>query len=169
MVLAILSLITAGQHSALIHTLVQHKDDFYTTIHVQPILSLVATEQKKPKNTLTRSNSQQKTPGTPARIVHDMRPSSMMIYVWQTPIMEMAWSVVSFVLGLILHITSPLRHDSPGIDDRRIAIFVLVAGGVASLNFGWCSLCLYRAANYGDFLVPSAESKKVVRSNNALA
>ncbi|KAF2797995.1 hypothetical protein K505DRAFT_357887 [Melanomma pulvis-pyrius CBS 109.77] len=45
LVLAILSLITAGQQSALIHTIIQHEDDFYTTLHTQAILKLVAVKK----------------------------------------------------------------------------------------------------------------------------
>ncbi|KAK8091500.1 hypothetical protein PG997_001861 [Apiospora hydei] len=89
-------------------------------------------------------------------------PSLRMMYIFQTPVMKMAWSVVMFNLGLVLHVTSPLRQDSPGARDPRTGIFVLVAGGVATVNFGCCSFWLYRAAKYRDDDLEQTSSSEVV-------
>lgn len=85
----------------------------------------------------------------PRRIIKDARPSRMMMYIWQNPVMLMAWSVVAFILGLVIHITAPLRHDSPGARDWRSAVLFLVSGGPMALNFAWCSFWLYRCAKNG--------------------
>ncbi|KAH6625630.1 hypothetical protein C7974DRAFT_425261 [Boeremia exigua] len=152
LVLAILSLITAGQHSALIHTLIQHEDAFYEALPTKVILRLVALDVSSRIGAQQSSGRGPNRSGPPAKARTEAQQSAMMVYVWQNPVMKMAWSVVMFILGLVLLITSPLRHDPPGIDDPKIAIFVLVAGAVVLLNFGWCSFCLYRAAKHDDLM-----------------
>ncbi|KAK7937257.1 uncharacterized protein PG986_014125 [Apiospora aurea] len=138
LVLSILSLITAGQHSAVLYTLLGPGSEM-SSQHVrrQTLLRLTTTTTITGKGSDDRNNE-------------TLSPSLRMIYIFQTPVMKMAWSVVMFNLGLILHVTSPLRQDSPGARDPRTGIFVLVAGGVATVNFGWCSFWLYRAAKYRD-------------------
>ena len=151
LVLAILSLITAAQHSALIHTLMGRDDSFLLSGNVnirnsRAILKLVSIDGKKgpASSTDTSGSSKRKTNNDSA---DKTRPSLKMIYIFQNPLMLMAYSWVTFIVGLALHVISPLRHESPsGINDRRTAIFVLVGGGIAFLNFGWCSFWLYRVA-----------------------
>lgn len=82
----------------------------------------------------------------PFEAIEEAAPSLMMMYVWQNPVMLMAWSVVAFILGLVIYVTSPLRDDPPGSRDWRSAVFVIICGGLAALNFGFCSFWLYRSA-----------------------
>ncbi|KAH7412173.1 hypothetical protein DE146DRAFT_772181 [Phaeosphaeria sp. MPI-PUGE-AT-0046c] len=151
LILAILSLITAGQHAALIHTLPPpSNEDPAARIRAHAVLRFVAVIAEPQQKGAPKSPSTKKA--------EDATASIKMMYIWQNPIMLMAWSVVTFIVGLTLVVTSPLRRDKPGINDRKTAIFVLVSGGVALLNFGWSSFWFYQAARYNENLEAQQES-----------
>jgi hypothetical protein len=162
LILAIFSLITAAQHSAIIHTLISPpKESVDSTEQANRIRPLVTKGVSKavPK---TESMSEDEndshgekvektsaganpTPETSSK----HRPSKNMMYIWQTPTMLMSWSWIMFMLGLILHATVPLRTDYECGNTRKSAIFFLATGTVVVLNFGWCSLWMYLAASKG--------------------
>jgi hypothetical protein len=169
LVLAILSLITAGQQSALIHTLVGREEDLFTNLHTKAILKLVAvnstyasaTKDSEPDD----SSDSSKTLSVGDE--QETQPSVIMMYMWQNPVMLMAWSVVIFLLGLTLHVTSPLRHDLSGINNRKTGIFFLTSGAIASLNFLWCNFWIYRVAQHGEDLENLTESGLMENKNVA--
>jgi hypothetical protein len=69
-----------------------------------------------------------------------------MVYIWQSPVMLMAWSWALFLLGLILHIAAPFQYHTGRGSEEAMAISVLIIGGFVVINFGWCSFWMYRAA-----------------------
>lgn len=65
------------------------------------------------------------------------------IYVWQCPLMLMAWAWGSLLVGLTLHVCSPLIAGNATTDEIRIAIFYLAVAVGLFINFLWTSASTY--------------------------
>lgn len=67
-----------------------------------------------------------------------------MMFVWQCPMMFVSWSWVCFLVGLVLHVCTPLIMDSSTEDSqRKIAVVFLVNTGLIFATFAWCSFWVY--------------------------
>ena len=155
LILSVFSIITSAQHSAILHTIRGTKEDTpLSAFNVDRVIRLVSgnvpTRTNKTKSTTKREAVKDGSPAEQQVVVLGKLPrvNYHMIYIWQNPVMLMAWSWTIFILGLILHVTAPLRHDEQTGNNRQSAIFVLTAGGLVILNFGWCSLWMYHAADH---------------------
>lgn len=62
-----------------------------------------------------------------------------MVYIWQVPIMLMCFAWASFIVGLTLHVCTPLIEGSEWGRDYRIALVYAVVGGITFVNFLWCT------------------------------
>ena len=65
------------------------------------------------------------------------------LYVWQSPLMLMSWAWFSLLVGLTLHVCSPLIAGNASRDEVRIAIFYLAVGLGLFVNFLWTSASTY--------------------------
>ncbi|KAI9767281.1 MAG: hypothetical protein M1839_004547 [Geoglossum umbratile] len=69
--------------------------------------------------------------------------AKVMLYIWQCPMMLMAYSWITFALALTLYICTPFITHQPWGDGQKIAIFYLVSAGLVLTNFIWTSAYAY--------------------------
>ena len=149
LILAVVSLATAAQHSSVIQALLSRKHSSMAPATIalrnsRSILNIVAIDRGGPAEMNGDNISD-------SDIDRQVCASRMMIYVFQNPVMLMAYSWVTFMTGLMLRVISPLGKKSwQNQNDRRTAVFVLISGGIIFLNFAWCSFWWYRAVKDED-------------------
>lgn len=153
LLLAIFALITGAQHTALLETIIVCKNDcalndmrMYLHFFLKPACKDLEADQSASPSI-----------------------SNNMVFIWQTPLMLMGWSWISFVLALTLHIVRPLCAALQNEDLRPVslshnglagpkyralkshtqaAIFYLSTCGTVCVAFIWCSFWAYRAASH---------------------
>ncbi|KAI1270846.1 hypothetical protein F5Y07DRAFT_384966 [Xylaria sp. FL0933] len=67
-----------------------------------------------------------------------------MVFTWQAPIMLLAYSVISFLMGVTIYITTPLYSDDISLGGKSAAIYYLVGLFIGGAVFVWCSYWAYR-------------------------
>ncbi|KAI1447157.1 hypothetical protein F5Y02DRAFT_37456 [Annulohypoxylon stygium] len=65
-----------------------------------------------------------------------------MVFIWQAPMMLLAYSVLAFLAGLTVYICTPLYNS--GLDGKEVAIFYLASLGIGGFCFVWCCFWAYR-------------------------
>lgn len=89
-----------------------------------------------------------------------------MIFTWQAPMMLMAYSVMSFFVGLTVFVCTPLYDGGGWVDGSNVgspvrsmggvdltsqtAVFYLVCCGYSCLTFIWCAYWAYRFVDIDD-------------------
>jgi hypothetical protein len=148
----------AAQHGAIICTIQNPTvNNAAPDTDTDQVNRLVSQPVSRPKNDTRKSQtiSASPCPGSIGQAqsvqpetekLSSLQWSSNMIYIWQNPMMQMAWSCVMFIVGLLLQITAPLRDDLDSGDNRKSAVSVLVFGGLLGINLAWGSFWMYRAA-----------------------
>ncbi|KAI0973990.1 hypothetical protein F4678DRAFT_424208 [Xylaria arbuscula] len=90
-----------------------------------------------------------------------------MVFTWQAPIMLLAYSVIAFLMGLTVYITTPLYTDDTSLGGKSAAIFYLVGLFIGGAIFVWCSYWAYRFVNLDAPLeaIPPLQHDMVVKDH----
>ncbi|KAI3342134.1 hypothetical protein F4824DRAFT_191594 [Ustulina deusta] len=67
-----------------------------------------------------------------------------MVFTWQAPMMLLAYSVIAFLMGVTIYITTPLYTDDTSLGGKSAAIFYLVGLFTGGAVFVWCSYWAYK-------------------------
>ncbi|KAF2973368.1 hypothetical protein GQX73_g230 [Xylaria multiplex] len=70
-----------------------------------------------------------------------------MVFTWQAPMMLLAYSVIAFLMGVTIYITTPLYTDDLSLGGKSAAIFYLVGLFIGGAVFVWCSFWAHRFVN----------------------
>ncbi|KAI1425681.1 hypothetical protein F5Y12DRAFT_355263 [Xylaria sp. FL1777] len=68
-------------------------------------------------------------------------------FTWQTPMVLLAYSVIAFLTGVTIYVTTPLYIDDPSLGGKSAAIFYLVGLFIGGSVFVWCSSWAHRFVN----------------------
>lgn len=140
---AVFSNFSANQLSPIVYgmTLTSHKGDEVELRDGLRALSLIGLRRCADGDVDEDVEAQKKFP---------LRMSRAMLYVWQGPMMLMGWSWAIFMFGLVVHETSPLRHDHDTGNNVKSASFVLCVHCLLACNFVGTSMYLKAARKQAD-------------------
>ncbi|AEO58637.1 hypothetical protein MYCTH_2127689 [Thermothelomyces thermophilus ATCC 42464] len=67
-----------------------------------------------------------------------------LVFIWQAPTMMMSYSIIGFLVGLVVYVTAPLYNQESFHGSSKAAVVFLLCAGISGSMFMWCSFWGYR-------------------------